>query len=36
VDDDDPADAVFGLEQGLRLLEEDYASRGQVRRQSQK
>jgi hypothetical protein len=34
VDDDDPVDTVFGLEQGLRLVEEDYAYRGQVRAQT--
>ena len=28
VEDDDPPDAVFGLETGQRLLEEDYAVRG--------
>lgn len=30
VEEDDPADTVFRLEQGLRLLEEDYTARGTV------
>lgn len=30
VEEDDPLDPVFGLEQGLRLAEEDYAYRGAV------